>query len=30
MYPFIQQGFIKLFKSDSKETYNATKDLYFK
>ncbi len=30
MYPFIQQGFIKFIKSDSKETYNATKDLYFK
>ncbi len=26
----IQQGCIKLIKSDSKEMYNVTKDLYFK
>ncbi len=27
---FIQQGCIKLIKSDSKDMYNVTKDCYFK
>ncbi len=30
MYTFIHQGCIKLIISDSKDTYNVTKDLYFK
>jgi len=30
MNTFIQQGGIKLIKSDSKDMYNVTKDFYFK
>ncbi len=30
MYTFIQQGCIKLIKSDSKNIYNGTKYFYFK
>ncbi len=29
MNAFIQQGCVKLVKSDSKDIYNVTKDLYF-
>ncbi len=30
MNTFVQQGNIKLIKSDSEDIYNVTKDLYFK